>query len=74
MLDTESFCTWQIGVQDCPEVGYCALPLIGLEADGGGWYYDLGESWRVVGRGVLIRVDIILGYQNNSVNLDVCQE
>ena len=30
---------------NCPEVGYCALPLICLEADGGGWYYDLGESW-----------------------------
>ena len=41
-------------------MGYCALPLIGLEADGGGGYYDLGESWGG-GRGVLIRVDIILG-------------
>ena len=27
-------------------VGYCALPLIDLEADcGGGVYYDLGVKW-----------------------------
>ena len=53
-------------------MGYCALPLIGIETDWGWWYYDLGESFG--GRGVLIEVDIILGYQNNSVNLDVCKE
>ena len=42
-----------------PEVGYCALPLIGIEVDwvGGwvglgdlGWYHDFGEKLGAVGR------------------------
>ena len=51
--------------RNCPEVRYCALPLIGMEADcGRGQCYDLGES----GEGVksLVGVTLFWGSQNIS--------